>query len=133
MSEQIQVIERNGKPEWAVLPYRVYLKLLGQAETLQDTLAYDRIKAAVERGEEETVSAEVAFALALGDNPVRVWREHAKLSQRQVAQACGISLPFLSQIETGKRNPSTKVVVSLAQALHVTVDDLIPITTLQKP
>ncbi len=125
MSDQVQVIERNGKPEWAVLPYDLYLELLEQAETLEDIQAYERAKAAVERGEEEIVPAEVAFALALGGNPVRVWREHRKLTQQQVASACGISLPYLSQIETGRRNPSMKNLMCLARALVVTVDDLV--------
>ena len=125
MSEQIQVIERNGKPEWAVLPYNRYLELLEQVETLQDIQAYDRSKAALESGDEETVPADIAFALALGENPLRVWREYRKLTQQQVAEACKISLPFLSQIETGKRNPSAKILVCLAQALRVTVDDLV--------
>ena len=31
MKEEIQIIERNGKPEWAVLPYEEYLRLIEQA------------------------------------------------------------------------------------------------------
>ncbi len=120
----VQVIERNGKPEWAVLPYEEYLALVEQAEMLEDIRDFDQMKAAVESGEEEIVPAEVVDALLAGENPVKVWREYRKLTQTQAAEAAGISVPFLSQIETGKRKPSTKVLQSLAKVLRLTVDDL---------
>ncbi len=121
----VQVIERNGKPEWAVLPYEDYLRLVEQAEMLEDIEDYDRVKAAVEQGNEEVIPAAVVYALVNSENPVKVWRHHRQMSQQQLAQAAGISVPFLSQIETGKRKPSTKVLVMLAQVLHVAMDDLI--------
>jgi DNA-binding XRE family transcriptional regulator len=121
----IQVIERNGKPEWAILPYEEYVHLVKQAEEFQDIQDYDRIKAAVESGEEEVIPAEVAYALAEGESPVKVWREYRQQTQPQLAKVVGMSVPFLSQVETGKRKASTRIMVALAKALRVTVDDLI--------
>jgi DNA-binding XRE family transcriptional regulator len=121
----IQVIEREGKPEWAILPYEEFLQLMEQAEMLQDISDYDQIVKAVETGEEETVPAELAYALMEGENPVKAWREYRSLSQKQLADMAGISIPFLSQIESGKRKASTKNLVRLAKALHVLVDDLV--------
>lgn len=120
-----QVIELNGKPEWAVLPYEDYLQLLEQAEMLEDIRDYDHVKAAIENGEEETIPAELAYALMEGKNPLRAWREHRGLTQQQTAEAVGISVPFLSQIEGGKRKASIKVLAGLAKALQVSVDDLL--------
>jgi hypothetical protein len=57
----VQVIERNGKPEWAVLPFEDYLQLVEQAEMLQDIQEYDRAKAAVESGEEEVLPRRIAY------------------------------------------------------------------------
>jgi len=121
----VQVIERNRKPEWAVLPYEVYLQLVEQADMLQDLRDYDRIKAAVESGDEETVPAEVVYALLDGENPVKVWREYRNLTQKQLAEAAGISVPYLSQIESGRRRASTRVLSAIARILQVTLDDLI--------
>jgi DNA-binding XRE family transcriptional regulator len=121
----VQVIERNGHPEWAILPYEEYLQLVEQAETLQDIQDYDRIKAAVESGEEEVIPAGSAYALAEGESPIKVWREYRQLTQQQLAELVGMSVPFLSQIETAKRKASMKIMVALAKALRVTVDDLI--------
>jgi DNA-binding XRE family transcriptional regulator len=121
----VQVIENNGKPEYAVLPYEDYLQLIEQADMLQDLRDYDRIKAEVEIGDEETIPAEVAYALVDGENPVKVWREYRGFTQAQLSSAAGISTPYLSQIESGKRKASTRVLVAIAGLLHVTLDDLI--------
>jgi DNA-binding XRE family transcriptional regulator len=121
----VQVIERNGQPEWAVLPYEEYLRLVERAEMLQDIQDYDLAKSALESGEEEVISAEVVFALADGENPVKVWRAYRQLTQQQLAEAVGISVPFLSQIETGKRKASIKVMAGLAKNLSVAIDDLL--------
>jgi PHD/YefM family antitoxin component YafN of YafNO toxin-antitoxin module len=40
MPMSVQVIEKNGKPEWAVLPYDEYERLVEEAEMLQDVRAY---------------------------------------------------------------------------------------------
>ncbi len=122
----VQVIERDGKPEWAILPYEQYLNLLEQAEMLEDVREYDRVKAAVEKGEEEALPAEVAYALIDGENPLKVWREYRRMTQAQVAKVAGVSVPYLSQIEAGKREPSLRVLAAAAHALGVTLDDLVP-------
>ncbi len=121
----VQVIKKEGKPEWAILSYEDFIQLMEQAEMLQDISNYDEIVQAVEKGEEETVPAELAYALMEGENPVKAWREHRSLSQKQLADAANISIPFLSQIESGKRKASTKIMVRLAKALKVLVDDLV--------
>ena len=105
----VQVIEREGKPEWAILPYEDFLQLMEQAES----------------GEEETVPSELAYTLIEGKNPIKAWREYRHLSQKQLADSAGISIPFLSQIESGKRKASISIMVRLAKALQVRVDDLV--------
>ena len=72
------------------------------AEMLQDIGAYDEAKRAVTSGE-ELVPSEVTYAILDGGNPIHVWREVRKLTQQQLAGAAGISVPYLSQIESGKR------------------------------
>jgi DNA-binding XRE family transcriptional regulator len=125
MKENIQLIERDGKPEWAVLPYEEYLKLLEQAEMLEDIRDYDSAKAALENGEDELIPSEVVFALLDGDNPIKVWREYRGLTQQQLADKAGISKPYLSQIETGKRTGTTEILSTIAKALDVSLDDVV--------
>lgn len=122
----VQIIRRDGKPEWAVVPYETYLQLVEQAETLVDLREYDRVKASLEKGEEELVPVEVVDALLQGENPIKVWREHRGISQAELASAVGISVPYLSQLEGGKRTGTIEVLNSIARALNLSLDDLVP-------
>jgi DNA-binding XRE family transcriptional regulator len=74
---------------------------------------------------EEFLPAEMVDALLDGANPIRVWREHRRLSQQQLAEVAGISKPYLSQLEAGKREASQRVIRRLAEALRVDLDDLL--------
>jgi DNA-binding XRE family transcriptional regulator len=124
MREQIQIIERDGKPEWAILPYEDYLQLIEQAELLEDIQDFDAISAAIARGDEELIPAEVVNAILDGKNPVKVWREYRGLTLQQLANALEISKPYLSQIETGKRIGTTDVLSAIAKTLDVSLEQI---------
>ena len=124
MKETIQIIERNGKPEWAVLPYEEYLKLVEQAELLEDIRDFDEMNAAIKRGEEELIPAEVVNAILDGKSPIKVWREYRGLTQQQLADGIGISKPYLSQLETGKRTGTAEVLSAIAEALNVSLEQV---------
>jgi DNA-binding XRE family transcriptional regulator len=120
----VQVIERDGKPEWAVIPYEEYERLVEEAKMLQDVRAYDEAKKAIAEGE-ELVPSGVTYAILDGGNPVRVWREHRGLTQQQLAEAAGISVPYLSQIESAKRRGSAEVLAAIAKELGLSLDDIV--------
>ena len=46
------------------------------------------------------------------------------MTQKRLAQAAGINLVYLSQIETGKRSGSLKTLAAIAEALGVETGDL---------
>ena len=119
----VQVIEKDGKPEWAVIPYGEYERLVEEAEMLQDIRVYDEAKKAVADGE-ELVPSEVTYAILDGANPIRVWREYRGLTQQQLAEGVGISVPYLSQIESGRRKGSTEVLAAIAKELDLSLDDI---------
>jgi DNA-binding XRE family transcriptional regulator len=125
MKEEIQIIERDGKPEWAVLPYEEYLQLLDQSELLEDIRDFDVINAAIDRREVELIPAEVVYAILDGGNPIKVWREYRELTQQQLADTAGISKPYLSQIETGKRIGTAEILSAIAKALDVSLDEVV--------
>ncbi len=125
MKENIQIIERDGKPEWAILPYEDYLKLLEEAEMLEDIRDYDAAKAELEKGEDELIPSEVVFAILDGENRIKVWREYRGLTQQQLADKVKISKPYLSQIETGKRTGTTDILSAIAKALNVSLDEIV--------
>jgi transcriptional regulator with XRE-family HTH domain len=51
-------------------------------------------------------------------------RQREGMTQAELAERIGISQTILSQYELGKRNPSADVHARLAEALGVTMDDL---------
>lgn len=60
----------------------------------------------------------------LGDNIKRI-REERGLDQEDVAKAAGVSVAYISLIESNKRqNPSTKVLKKIANILGVSVEEL---------
>lgn len=59
----------------------------------------------------------------LGDF-IRRQRELNELSMRQLAELVGISNPYLSQIERGLREPSEKVLDSIARNLELSAETL---------
>ena len=120
-----QIISKDGKPEYAVIPYNDYQKLLANAEMLVDLLAYDAAKRALASGDEELIPATVVDRLLDGDNPIRVWREFRGLTSAQLATACNVSAAAISQLETGKRQPSVALLKKLAAALRVDLEQLL--------
>ena len=61
--------------------------------------------------------------LGFGRNVAR-YRDERKLSQDKLAEKADLDRTYLSGIERGVRNPGIKVVIKLARALNVTVDQL---------
>ena len=120
----VQIIEKDGAPEWAVVPYGEYEQLIRAAEALDDIRAYDEAKGWIAEGE-ELIPSEVTFALLDGGNPIRIWRRHRKLTLQALADSAGISKPYLSQLESGSRSGSTGVLRRLADSLDVTLNDLV--------
>jgi transcriptional regulator with XRE-family HTH domain len=51
-------------------------------------------------------------------------RDKADLSLRELAKKVGISGPFLSDIELGRRFPSEEILAKLAATLNVSLEDL---------
>ena len=121
--DKLQVIlDDAGHPAFAVLPWYEYERLMkGDAEALlSDEEIFDRAKS---EGN-ESFPIEVADHLLAGKNAIQVFRKHRGMTQNELAAATNINPVYLSQIETGRRNGSTKTLASIAKALGVSLDDL---------
>ena len=84
-----------------------------------DRAAVAQVRQKLAAGEEELIPAEIVDRLFGGANRIRVWRGLTMAAQAGIAQ------PFLSQIETGKRDGTGETVRTIADALSVTLDDLV--------
>jgi len=93
-------------------------------EDLIDGLHASAIMARIEAGE-ETWPMEIVEARSNGENPVRVFRTYRKMTMTELAAAAGISQPYLSDIENGKKKGSVDALKRIAVALRVDLDDLV--------
>ena len=91
----------------------------------QDVQDYDSVKAALEHGDDELVPSEVIYAILDGENPIKIWREYRGLSKPDMAERVGISVPYLSQLETNKRKGSLNVLMAIAKVLRVSLDHIV--------
>jgi len=120
----VQTIDRDGKPEYAVLPWSEYQALLEAAEDAADGALLDTFRKELASSAEETIPSSVVDALLGGTSPVKVWREYRGLTQETLAARSGISKAYLCQIEKGTREGANKTLYALAAVLDVTVEDL---------
>jgi transcriptional regulator with XRE-family HTH domain len=60
---------------------------------------------------------------SIGDY-IRQQREQAGKSVRQLAEAAGVSNPYLSQIERGLRKPSADILQQIAKGLRISAEAL---------
>jgi len=114
----------NGE-DMIVLSKSDYEALLERAELAEDIAAVDDYRRKLAAGEEEAIPEEFASRLIDGENPIRVYRELRGLSARELADRTGISAAFLSEIENRKKEGGVSTLKKIAQALGVTIDDLV--------
>jgi len=121
-----QIIEKAGKPEYAVLPYEEYLQLLELAEDTKDAMDARKAMEELRSGEDEAIPSEIVDRLLSGEeHPLKVWREYRGLTQEGLGQAASIGKSYISQIEAGRKTGSAKVLKAFASALRVDMDDLL--------
>ncbi len=71
---------------------------------------------------EAALPGDVLDNLAAGkDSAVRILRKHRGLTQSDLASRAGISRPYLTEIETGRKDGSVRAIRALAKVLDVDI------------
>jgi len=94
-----KIIEKNGRPEFAVIPYEDYRHLLELLEDEADARVVAEFHEAYSAGREFLVPHEIVRRELAGESPIKLWRELRGLTQQDLATRAGISKPYLSQIK----------------------------------
>jgi len=115
-----QIIEKDGKPEYAVIPVAESRRIEAMLDELEDIRAFD---AALARQDRCLIPFEVTSAILDGARPIRAWREHRGISLNALADAAGIESSRLAQLDVGAKAAADEL-QRLAQALQVQADDL---------
>lgn len=103
----VQFIETEGG-RLAVLSEADYLQLVEAAENAEAGAVIDSFHEKLVAGEEELIPSETTKRFLSGENPIRVWREFRRLSVAALAEAAGLSQPYISQIETASVSGRSK-------------------------
>jgi DNA-binding XRE family transcriptional regulator len=103
----IQVISRDGQPEYAVVPWAEYQALLAAAGQVMPA-PEPSVHSAAASQDPHPVFAELSSL-----------REAKGLEANALARAVGISPAYLAMIESGERDPDAAIKRSLAWELGV--------------
>ncbi len=103
-------------------------------ERTEDIAAADRgaralaaERAIAERfGVEALVPFAVVERILEGSSPLRAWREHRGLTQADLALRVGVTRPYYTMLEQGKKDGSVTVWRKLGQELGVMIEDILP-------
>jgi DNA-binding XRE family transcriptional regulator len=108
MSEPInyQIIEQNGKPAFAVVPFDEFQKLINS------------------RADATLPHEVVALSIEHDCSLVKAWRLYRKMSQSDMSEKMGISQSAYQQLENSDGRYQRRTLENLARALAVDVDQL---------
>jgi len=121
----VQIVEIAGQ-KMAMLPVDDYQKLLDVAEDRADAIA--AIAAEQRRtGGEEYLPAELVDQIMNGENALRAWRNYRGMTVKALADRAGARVATISEIENGKAQGKPALWRALAEALSVSVDDILPL------
>jgi DNA-binding XRE family transcriptional regulator len=102
-----------------------YERLREAAEDLADIATYNRAKADIAAGRDELIPSEFVDRMIEGESPLRVYRDLRGLTQSSLAAASGVNRVQIADIEAKRSNGSIETMRKLAEALRVTIDDLV--------
>jgi len=107
LTDHVQIIEENGKPAFAVIPYWEFVKIKRHLEAPEK-------KALIPH---EVVKMNVLDGVSM----VKAWRTHLKMTQAELAEKAGITQSALSQIEKPGAKPHKATLEKIAAALWPTI------------
>jgi hypothetical protein len=111
-----------------------YEALLERIEEVEDARRLDEA-AARERelgkdaARSDYLPIDAVERLCAGEHPVRVWRNHRKLTREALAVLAGVAPSYVTEIETRKKPGSFDALAKLAATLKISLDDIAAWTT----
>ena len=125
LAGRVQVIEQDGEPWFAVVPWKDWRDIAVALENQADANLVARSEVRIAAGE-ETIPGEVINAILLdGETPLAAYRKWRGLKQVELAARAGLNQAYVSELEAGKKTPSLEALQDLAAALDLDVGLLI--------
>jgi DNA-binding XRE family transcriptional regulator len=121
MTMTYQTIKTPSGETLVVLPLKEFEALRDAA----DATAHAKAMTALARGNEERLTAKEAMALANARTPLAFWRNKRVMTQGELSTRAGVSQSAIAGMESGARTGSPRVLLRVAEALEVRIEDLI--------
>ncbi|EOV9015942.1 helix-turn-helix domain-containing protein [Cronobacter muytjensii] len=116
--------DKQGKPEYAVIPYELYLSMLAQ---LEDDEALAPLPYESDSDDDVTLPHEVVgISVEQNVSLQAAWRIWRGLSQQDVAEKLGISQSAVSQLESPDSRPQKRTREKLAALYGCQPEQLLP-------
>lgn len=119
----VQIVELAGQ-KLAIMPLSEFERLTAENEDRDDERAADAADQRRLAGE-EYLPIEFLDRILAGESALKVWRKHRGMTLDALATASGTSKSMLSKIENGTGHGKPLLWRALAEALGVTVDDIL--------
>lgn len=98
------------------------IHIAGKPHVLVPLHDYTQMK---NNGNDNALPDDVLQKVALGqESPIKIIRKFRGMTQDDLASACGLSRPYLTEIETGRKEGSIRSLKSIAAALGVPLERL---------
>ncbi len=104
----IQIIRKDGKPVFAVVPYDKWLELTGSDEDENIYIPHEV----------------VGYQLKEGLSIIAAWRKHLKITQKELAAKTGMTQPAIAQIEKPDSKPQVKTLEKIATVMDLDIKQL---------
>ncbi len=105
--------------ETVTLTRREYDALIERNSQLEDVLA------ARDADDGVRVPHEIALDIMRGKGPIRAFRDHQRITLRELSERTGIASGYISEIERGLKPGSAASLARIASALGTTIDVLV--------
>lgn len=106
-----------------VLPLDEYERLRDAYHTRQDPQQPSNVPSSSPK---EPVPPEVAERLLEGvDSKLKIWREYRGFTLRDLARTSKCSPAYISEIESGRKDGSLRIMKALSVALQLELEDLV--------
>lgn len=111
-----QVIEQNGVPAFAVLPWNEYQMLVKQStKPNNDTNQW---------WGDDTPHEVVVDVFTNQKSKIKAWREFLNLTQQEVADKAGIKQAALARIENSDSKPRFDTLKKIANSMKITLSQI---------
>jgi len=110
LTKDVQILESQGQPAFAVIPFHQYQQMCRQLCDLElepDEVPHDVVK----------------LSLGKDYSPAKAWRTYLRLTQNEAAELLGITQSALSQIENSE-NLKPETLKKLAAAYQISTEQL---------